>query len=116
MSIFRSLKDGKRRALENVLEATGQSEKTIDENFEVDLAQYNELIHYISNSKQAIKSLIESQKHHFDTIIQHAGYLNDLHENNNNPKNTNYTVIFLLLAEQCQSYLSIGNKLNTVYG
>jgi hypothetical protein len=45
-----------------VLEATGQSEKTIDENFEVDYSQYNELIHYISHSKSAIKDLLKSQQ------------------------------------------------------
>jgi hypothetical protein len=114
MNYLKSLKDGKRRAVENVLEATGKSEKTIDENYEVDYEQYSELVQLINNSKSAIKNLLLSQKQYYENIQKHAGFLHDLHEQNNNPSHpsSSTTVIFLLLGEQCQSYLSSMKLLN----
>jgi hypothetical protein len=115
MNYLKSLKDGKRRAVESVLEATGKSEKTVDENYEIDYEQYQELIHFIQHSKRAVQSLLQSQQSYYENMKRHAGFLDDMHEKNNNPTNPSYTVIFLLLGEQCQSYLSSANRLNDIY-
>jgi hypothetical protein len=115
MNYLKSLKDGKRRAVESVLEATGKSERTVDENYEIDYEQYQELIHFIEHSKRAVQSLLQSQQGYYENMKQHAGFLHDMHEKNNNPTNPSYTVIYLLLGDQCQSYLSAANRLNDIY-
>lgn len=115
MNYFKSLKDGKRRAVESVLEATGQSEKTVDENFEIDLAQFTELVEGITHSKSAIKSLLESQQAHYEYLTKHAGFLHKLYENNNNPKSEGYTVLWLESCDQCEQYVKSADRAHNSY-
>jgi hypothetical protein len=69
-SMFKSLKDARRRSVETVLEAVGASQSTVDEEFELYYKNFLEMMEDLNECGAAYTTLLINQKQYFQETVE----------------------------------------------
>lgn len=103
-SMFKSLKDARRRAVETVLEAAGASEKTVDEEFETSHTKFGDMVEDLNECGAALSSVLVLQKKYTADIVEMAKCLTRIYTKNSAPDYWNICETALTQQESAKAY------------
>ena len=82
MNIFKSLKDAKRRVVETVLSAVGQSEETVDEEFNVHFKKFEAMMADLNECGATLDMALDRQQASFEGLAALAEVMAKVYRRN----------------------------------